>query len=154
MRGRAMRGMVIAAVALGALSVAAGAQAIPPDTLVQLSSPSGKIGCLATNMDGPFSLRCDVSNPTYARPTRPRSCPLDYGEYGDSFTLGARGRAVWTCHGDTALRAGQSGFRTLGYGRTWTWGPFRCTMRVTGITCRNAAGRGFMLSQQRAVRFG
>ena len=105
-------------------------------------------------MDGPFSLRCDVSNPTYARPTRPRSCPLDYGEYGDSFTLGARGRAVWTCHGDTALRAGQSGFRTLGYGRTWTWGPFRCTMRVTGITCRNAAGRGFMLSQQRAVRFG
>ena len=149
-----MRCMVIAAVALGALSVAAGAQAIPPDTLVQLSSPSGKIGCLATNMDGPFSLRCDVSNPTYARPTRPRSCPLDYGEYGDSFTLGARGRAVWTCHGDTALRAGQSGFRTLGYGRTWTWGPFRCTMRVTGITCRNAAGRGFMLSQQRAVRFG
>ena len=149
-----MRGMVIAAVALGALSGAAGAQAIPPDTLVQLSSPSGKIGCLATNMDGPFSLRCDVSNPTYARPTRPRSCPLDYGEYGDSFTLGARGRAVWTCHGDTALRAGQSGFRTLGYGRTWTWGPFRCTMRVTGITCRNAAGRGFMLSQQRAVRFG
>ena len=149
-----MRGIVIAVVALGALGAASGAQAIPPDTLVQLSSPSGKIGCLATNMDGPFSLRCDVSNPTYARPTRPRSCPLDYGEYGDSFTLGARSRAVWTCHGDTALRAGQPGFKTIRYGRTWVWGPFRCTMRMTGITCRNSAGRGFQLSQQRAVRFG
>ena len=149
-----MRGMLMALVALASLGLAAGANAIAPDTLVQLSSPTGKIGCLATNMDGPFSLRCDVANPTYTRPARARSCPADFGEYGDSFTLGARSRAVWTCHGDTALRAGQPGFITLRYGRTWAWGPFRCTMRTTGITCRNSAGRGFQLSRERAVRFG
>lgn len=147
-----MMGVALAALTIGALASSAGA--IPPDTVVQLSSPSGKIGCVATNMDGPFSLRCDVASPKYTKPARPKWCPPDYGEYGDSFTLTARRRATFTCHGDTALRAGQPGFKTLGYGTTWAWGPFRCTMRTSGITCRNTAGFGFQLSQQRAARIG
>jgi len=147
-------GAVLGIAVITVLGAASAGTAIAPDTLIQLSSPSGNIGCLATNMDGPFSLRCDVANPLYTRPPRPASCPLDYGGYGDSFTLGARGRAGWTCHGDTALRAGQSGFRTLRYGTTWSWGPFRCTMRVTGIACTNTRGFGFRLSRQQAVRTG
>lgn len=138
--------VAVAALATGTASAGYG---IAPDSLVQFRSPTGKIGCVATNMDGPFSLRCDVATPLYRRPTRARSCPLDYGEYGDSFTLPARARAVWTCHGDTTLGAG----RVLRYGRTWSWGPFRCTMRTSGITCRNRGGHGFVLSQQRAARF-
>lgn len=140
--------VMLAVTALTAGPALAGA-AIAPDSLVQFRSPTGKIGCVATNMDGPFSLRCDVATPSYTRPPRPRTCPLDFGGYGDSFTLSARARAVWTCHGDTTLGAG----RVLRYGRTWSWGPFRCTMRTSGITCRNRGGHGFVLSQQRAARF-
>lgn len=138
-------GVAIAAAA-GALAGPASA-GIPKDTLVQFRSPSGKIGCGADNFDGRFGLRCDVQSPTFRKPARPRGC-VDL-EWGDSLSMSARGRPVWTCHGDTTLGAG----RVLRYGRTWSWGPFRCTMRTSGITCRNNGGHGFMLSQQRATRW-
>lgn len=141
--------LVVAMSSLVGAGAASAGSGIAPDTLIQFRSPTGKIGCVASNMDGPFFLRCDVSTPSYRKPARPRSCPPDYGGYGDSFTLPARARAVWTCHGDTALGAG----RVLRYGRTWSWGPYRCTMRTTGITCRNRGNHGFTLSQQRATRF-
>ena len=140
-----MRRAVATAVTLLAAGGALAGAATASATLIQFRSPTGKIGCAATNMNGPYNLRCDVQSPTFTPPAR-GGCDLDNG---DSFSMSAKGRPVWTCHGDTALGAG----KVLGYGRTWSWGPFRCTMRTSGITCRNNGGHGFMLSQQRASRW-
>lgn len=118
--------------------------------LAQMTTPTRNIGCIASKMDGKANLRCDIRVHSYVPPARPRSCPLDYG---DSFSLGATGAARWTCHGDTALPApGVAGFVTVRYGRDWTWGPFTCRVRMTGVTCRNTSGRGFFLSKQAARR--
>ena len=96
------------------------------------------------------NMRCDIRSHTFVSPTQPKSCPLDYG---DSFSLGATGAARWTCHGDTALPPPNgAGFTTVGYGRNWTWGPFTCQVRMTGVTCRNNSGKGFFLSKQAARR--
>lgn len=149
-RGRLIIGVAAAAVVL----VLAMATQQASARLIQFASPTKNIGCLADDFDGKYTLRCDIGERSFTPPTRPRSCPLDYGGYGDSFTLLRRGPASWTCHGDTALPGNQPGFRTLRYGKTWSWGPFRCTMRMSGITCRNAQRYGFLLSRERAVRLG
>lgn len=38
----------------------------------------------------------------------------------------------------------------LAYGKRWRRGPFRCTSRRTGLTCRHRAnGHGFFISRER-----
>ncbi|HZS94681.1 MAG TPA: DUF6636 domain-containing protein [Chloroflexota bacterium] len=100
-------------------------------------TPSGNIGCEAFN----GYLRCDIGQKDWRSPRRPASCPL---AYGDSFTMTAKRRPIWTCHGDTALHLGGA----LRYGHTWRRGPFTCTSRITGLTCTNQRGHGFFLSRQ------
>jgi hypothetical protein len=39
--------------------------------------------------------------------------------------------------------------RTLEYGGTWKLGPFSCTLRRAGVTCKNARSRGWFISRQR-----
>jgi hypothetical protein len=39
-------------------------------------------------------------------------------------------------------------YRTLAYGESWQRGPFTCTSRVTGVTCRNRTGHGLFISRQ------
>jgi len=120
------------------------------DTLRQFDTPSHNIGCIASHMDGVWNLRCDIREHSYRAPVQPASCDLDYG---DSLNLARTGRARWTCHGDTALPPPNgSGFRTIRYGTSWAWGPFRCTSRTSGMTCTNASRTGFVISRQRAGR--
>ena len=71
-------------------------------------------------------------------------------DWGFSLNMGRTSRARTTCAGDTALdpRA-----RVLRYGSTWRQGPFSCTSRTAGLTCRNAAGHGWFMSRQRWRRF-
>jgi hypothetical protein len=57
----------------------------------------------------------------------------------------ARSRPSGVCHGDTVLHQGQ----VVGYGKTWHAGGFTCTVRRSGVTCRNRAGHGWLLSRQR-----
>jgi hypothetical protein len=108
-------------------------------------TPSGNIGCIYNS--SPQSLRCDIRTGLKPRPTRPASCDLDWG---DSVSLGRTGRTKLVCHGDTVF--GSDG-RVMRYGTTWKRGPFTCTSRTIGLTCRNAAAHGFFLSRQRWRRF-
>jgi hypothetical protein len=39
-------------------------------------------------------------------------------------------------------------YRTLPYGESWTRGPFTCTSRITGVTCRNQGAHGVFISRQ------
>jgi hypothetical protein len=100
-------------------------------------TPTGNIGC---EMAGGW-LRCDIGQKSWGKPARPQGCQLDYG---DSFSLKATGKPIWSCHGDTALHLG----RVLAYGTTWHVGAFTCVSRITGLTCTNSQGHGFFLSRQ------
>lgn len=143
---RACFAVVVAIVAIGVM----GGSASAAGTLSQFTTPSRNIGCIALSTSGVWDLRCDIREHSYRAPAQPSSCQEDYG---DSLTLARTGRARWTCHGDTALPpANGYGFRTLRYGTSLRAGPFRCTSRVSGMTCTNASGKGFVISRDRAGR--
>lgn len=135
-------------IAIGlALVALAGSVTTASAKMASVTTPSRNIGCIADD-DGGYTLRCDIRTHSYATPKRPARCDLDYG---DSLTLRRMWAARWTCHGDTALPpANGAGFKTLAYGTTWRWGPFRCTSRQSGLTCFSASGYGFVMSRQKA----
>jgi hypothetical protein len=131
--------LTIAVAAVLALTVAGSARADIESERFRL--PSGNIACGfagdyvdALGRVNPPSLRCDILGGLKPRPSRlarPVSCDLDWG---DSVTLSPTGRTELTCHGDTVFdpRA-----KVLPYSTTWTRGPFTCTSRTTGLTCKN-----------------
>jgi hypothetical protein len=106
-------------------------------------TPSRNIACgWFSGLGG--SLRCEIRSLLRPTPPRPASCDVDWG-YG--LAMGRTGRARVLCAGDTVRRTGS--VRILAYGTTWRRGGFRCTSERTGLTCRNASGRGFFLSRER-----
>jgi hypothetical protein len=107
---------------------------------VAFKTPSGNIGCIYSS--GPDYLRCDIRSGLRPKPPQPQSCGEDYG---DSVSMNRAGRPRLECHGDTALdpRA-----RTVAYGTSIVAGPFRCTSRMTGLTCQNASRHGWFLSRE------
>jgi len=114
--------------------------------LVQFQTPSRNIGCVGDTSRGGNTVRCDIRVRSWSPPPRPRGCRLDWGQ---GLSLDATGRARFVCAGDTALNGG----RRLAYGTAIRIGAIVCRSRVTGLTCRNAAGHGFTLSRLRARRF-
>ena len=135
-------GRVLVLVVAAAAALVAAGSAVPAGTdFAAFRTPSGNIGCIyATD---PTYLRCDIRSRLKPKPPRPKGC-YDL-EWGDSLSLSRTGRAQIVCHGDTAILPGS---KILGYGKTWKRGPFACTSRVVGLTCTNAAGRGFFLSRE------
>jgi hypothetical protein len=95
----------------------------------------------------PASVRCDIRSLLKPKPAKPRNCHLDYG---DSFTLLRTGRALVTCHGDTALDPHAP---VLSYGKVWRRNGFTCASRTTGLRCSNPSGHGFFLSRAHSYRF-
>lgn len=132
-------------VALLAIVAAAGA-APAAAKLVRFQTPSRNIGCIGETATSANTVRCDIRTRTWSPPPRPRGCRLDWGQ---GLSLDASGRARFVCAGDTALNNG----RRLAYGTAIRIGGIVCRSRVTGLTCRNAAGHGFTLSRLRVRRF-
>ena len=130
----------VAALALAGTAVA--------DLAIPFRTPSGNIGCYYTsNRDLRASLRCDIRSGLKPRPPKPRNCPLDWG---DSYELAPTGRALYTCHGDTAIDPTS---RVLKYGTRWSRGGFTCASRKAGLRCSNRSGHGFFLSRAHSFRF-
>ncbi len=133
---------VIAAVAASS-SVAGRSGAVVPG----FRSPSGNIKC-SYNPKGLGSagftpvLKCSLDHADYGLRLQ-RRC-----EAGDwhGFTMTPSRKPMIFCPG------GASGdrpvYRTLAYGQRWQRGPFTCTSRVTGATCRNRTGHGLFISRQ------
>ena len=117
-------------------------------TFVTFLTPSGNIGCGYSSGAGPRSLRCDIASGLKPRPHRPKGCT--HLAWGDSYTMNLRGRAILTCHGDTAIIKGS---KVIAYGKTWSRGGFACRSRTTGLTCKNASHHGWFLSRQHSYRF-
>ena len=129
------------------LAVVAAIAATPATAkLVQFQTPSRNIGCIGDTAASANTVRCDIRTRSWSPPPRPKACRLDWGQ---GLSLDAAGRARFVCAGDTALNSG----RRLAYGTAIRIGAIVCRSRVTGLTCRNAAGHGFTLSRLRARRF-
>ena len=129
-------------VLLAALAVALAAAA-PASAATFFHSPSGNIRCV---IEGTSFTRCDITERDWSPPPKPKSCEFDWG---NSLTLGLRGRGRFRCVSD-AVDSG----RTLDYGKSIKRGRFRCRSRMSGIRCVNVRnGHGFALSRQRVRRF-
>jgi len=110
-------------------------------------TPGGNIGCAMLTGGSEGSVRCDIAHRRWKAPPKPRSCPLDYG---NGLTVGNRGRAKFTCAGDTVLGQG----KVLAVGRVARLGRFRCKSLRGAVRCVNRrTGHGFKLSRRVARRF-
>jgi hypothetical protein len=111
--------------------------------------PSDNIRCTSDVHNGqPSDIVCTIlerSGPTTTPP--PPECKI---EWGYTFELGGRGDVKAACGGPIAL---DGGVPVLGYGRTWTLGGVICVSSESGLECRNADGRGFLLSRGRQSVF-
>jgi hypothetical protein len=136
----------------------AGTATVPPSTprtakptydlssmsLPGFTSPSGNIGCLFDDSDGPY-VRCDRSQYDWAPGGKPADCHLDWG-HAVELIRGHRGEAV--CAGDTVMgqKGATDGSRVLQYGETALYRGILCTSQETGVTCA-ADAHGFAISR-------
>ncbi len=94
----------------------------------------------------------------FLSPSHNISCEIDVGQVGipeqaycqtmqplASATLTATGK-VRACHGTRCIGNPPERDPTLAYGRSVSLGQFRCTSRVSGVTCSGRTG-GFTISR-------
>jgi hypothetical protein len=138
-----VRGMVTAewravavsvAVALTGCSAVASAKTV---TAYNIVSPSKLISCWAVLQS--TEIECTA-------PYLP-----DIGDLDSYFSLRPRGTAKLAQRGD--FPGHSTPRRTLRYGDTWARTGIRCTMRTTGLTCRNRDGHGFHIQKGNTRRF-
>ena len=101
-------------------------------------SPTKQISCLAVK-GGPSEIECST-------PYLP-----DIGELDTYLSLRARGKSKLSERGDFPGYVTPQ--RTLHYGDVWRRPGIRCTMRTTGLTCRNRGDHGFHLQRGNVRRF-
>lgn len=129
----------------GTLAVGDGTEAAS-SVYASFRTPSGNIGCGYSKFAGEAAnLRCEIVSRLKPLPPRPRTCTD--GVWGRAVGMAPTGRASGYCITDTVMDPGAP---VLGYGTTWSRGGFRCTSRVTGLTCTNLAGHGWFLSRERS----
>ncbi len=75
----------------------------------------------------------------------------DIGELDTFFAVRSHGRSRIGERGD--FPGFSTPFRTLRYGDTWKRPGIRCTMRTTGLTCRNLDEHGFHIQKGKTYRF-
>jgi hypothetical protein len=136
------RSLLISAVLALAISASAAAGVLPG-----FQSPTGNIRCyynphgLSSRGVTPL-VRCGLEHADYSMQLQRRCKAGDW----HGFTLTPKGRPLLYCPGGAGgIRVAS---RTLAYGRTWQRGPFTCTSRITGVTCRNHTGHGLFISRQ------
>ncbi len=111
------------------------------DDYLGFQSPTGNIHCAMYIFDGSAEARCDLRDyvPSYTK--RPAGCDLDWGM---AFAVGASGKGVLACVGDTVQDPGNA---VLPYGEAVSLGGISCVSAKTGMTCTNADGHGFSVAK-------
>jgi uncharacterized protein DUF6636 len=145
---RVRRMCLLSAICLGALSLTGAAVAKTP--LPGIRSPSGNISCLYVPGGG-SNLLCAIKSAGYAVRLQERCMgPGGSGVDWHGFELGVRAKGDVLCTGGVLYNPGtqRPTYATLAYGTSWRHGVFACVSRVTGITCRNAAGHGVFVSRE------
>jgi len=110
-------------------------------------SPTGNIKChydqraLISRGRAPV-VRCGLDHADYSMQLQRRCNAGDW----HGFTLTPNGRPLLYCPGGAS--GDRIASRTLAYGESWQRGPFTCTSRITGVTCRSRTGHGLFVSRQ------
>lgn len=103
-------------------------------------SPSGNIGCAIETT----AAACDIVEKTWAPPSKPSSCELDWGQ-NIAVVTNPKPEARFGCVGDTVFNAEAP---ALAFGEKLTHNGFACESRQDGIRCVHvASGRGFLLGR-------
>jgi hypothetical protein len=97
-------------------------------------SPSGNISC---ELD---------YNPGAASGGLPTQAFCETFKPGRSVTMTPTGR-LHICHGTSCLGDPPENAFTLKYGKTSSLGPFTCSSRKSGMSCRTSSGPGFTISR-------
>jgi hypothetical protein len=135
---RSRLGLAALTLVASSLLIAIGA-AVPAaaGTSAWFSSPSRNLGCYVTTT----SVRCDAIAFSYTPPPKPASCHLNWGP---SIHVTTSGRARFGCISDTV----DGSMRILRYGDSIAIASFRCTSRITGVTCSDTRdGHGFRIAR-------
>jgi hypothetical protein len=111
------------------------------DDYVGFQSPTGNIHCAMYIFDGSAEARCDLREYTPSYTKRPAGCDLDWGM---AFAVGASGKGVLACVGDTVRDPGNP---VLPYGEAVSMGGISCVSAKTGMTCTNGDGHGFSVAK-------
>ncbi len=117
------------------------------DDYVAFRSPTGNIHCAMYTWAGGAEARCDVLELTPSYRKRPAGCDLDWGH---SFAVGATGKGVLACVGDSVQDPGNP---VLPYGQAVSLGGISCVSAKTGMTCTNAEGHGFSVARAKQRLF-
>ena len=126
-----VRALVLVVVALAAAGAANAAGPTVDQVTTGFNTPSRNIVCNAGPSRGGYGIACTVFS-----------------------EADSRGQKLWSMQtrGRVSVAYFMSNVATeypiLRYGRSWTWHGIRCTSRRTGLTCKNLAGHGFVLSRQ------
>jgi hypothetical protein len=130
--------------------LAVGAAAASAARLPGLETPSHNISCFFIP-DWPTEdgvLLCTIRVALYVDRLQ-TSCIDGPGLDWRGFALPRRGKAEVFCAGGLMHDpVDKLMFSLVGYGKTWQFAPFSCTLRTTGLTCVNASGHGLFLSRQ------
>ncbi len=117
------------------------------DDYIGFQSPTGNIHCAMYIFDGSAEARCDLRDYVQSYTQRPAGCDLDWGM---AFAVGASGRGVLACVGDTVQAPGNA---VLPYGEAVSLGGISCVSAKTGMTCTNADGHGFSVAKAKQKLF-
>ena len=111
-------------------------------------TPSGNIHCFYVPAK-PAHLLCDIHQADYSRREQ-AGCQARAGLDWHGWEVYATTPAQPVCSGGILYNSNRNVPRphTLAYGRTWRYGPFACTSRVTGLTCTSSSGHGIFISRQ------
>jgi hypothetical protein len=139
--------LALALAALLALGTAG--SAVAKTILPGFRSPSKNIRCFR-NAEPPGFLHCSIVRSAYAARLTAYCGADPIGVDWGGFELGPTRKGSITCTGGVLYSPGIQRLNDtiLPYGRTWRSGPFTCSSRVTGITCRSRAGHGIFVSRQ------
>jgi hypothetical protein len=110
-------------------------------------TPTGNIHSAIYSWAGGTEARCDLRELTPSYTQRPAGCDLDWGS---AFAVGARGKGVLACVGDTVIDPQNP---VLPYGEAVSLGGISCVSAKTGITCTNAEGHGFSVARAKQRLF-
>jgi hypothetical protein len=120
-------------------SVPAGAH-VPSDSVAHVGAfqtSDGNVGCELSGS----SVRCDIAARVWSPPAKPSSCQLAWGQ---GLAVGPSGAAHFVCAGDSALDPGGT---VVPNGADDEVGSVSCQVRYFGVTCFDAAGKGFSISR-------
>jgi hypothetical protein len=128
--------------------------AVPAASAARLpgvKTPTGNISCFFVPIEPTTrgTLLCTIARSSYARAEQD-GCQARAGLDWHGFEFPLRGTAQPVCSGGVLYDIGRDtpAFVVLSYGHTWRSHGFRCTSRVTGLTCTNGHGHGLFLSRE------